>query len=137
MEYHTHNATLVALGSGLAVRGQTPCLVLTNQGCDHRNNGGCEDASSIATYNAPAALAAKVSRSPQVTEWVGWVGNNLSRHMARDTGMVPGAVQVDRLGTCRHHSVHSMQGGNRGARATESLKRFVCLGATPLLGCLP
>ena len=29
----------------------------------------------------------------------------------------PGAVQMGRLGTCRHHSVHSMQGSSVRARA--------------------
>ena len=82
MGYHTHSATLAALGSDLAVRGQAPCLVLIGQACDHRNNGGCKGASSIATYTAPGALAARVSRSSQEAEWLGWVGNSLSRHMA-------------------------------------------------------
>ena len=83
MGFHTHSATLAALGSGLAARGRKPCLVLINQGCDHRNNGGCKGASSIATYRAPAAPPARVSRSSQEAEWLGWVGNNLSRHMAQ------------------------------------------------------
>ena len=61
MQYHTHGATLAALGSGLAVRGQAPCLVLISQACDHRNNGGGKGASSIATYTAPGALAARVT----------------------------------------------------------------------------
>ena len=93
MKYHTHSATLAALGSGLAVRGQTPCLVLSNQGCDHRSNGGCKGASSIATDSAPVAPAATFWRSPQEAEWLGWVGNSLSRHMARamDAGSGGGA----------------------------------------------
>ena len=83
MEFHTHSATLAALGNGLAARGRKPCLVLINQGCDHRNNGGCKGASSIATYRAPAVPPARVSRSSQEAEWLGWVGNNSSRHMAQ------------------------------------------------------
>ena len=118
MEYHTHSATLAALGSGLAVRGRRPCLVLINQGCDHRNNGGCKGASSIATYSAPAAPAARVSRSSKEAEWLGWVGNSLSRHMTQAMDTWSGALQVGRLGTCRHHSVHSMQGSSRPTRAT-------------------
>ena len=121
MEYHTHSATLAALGSGLAVRGQAPCLVLINQGRDHRNIGGCKGGSSIATYSAPVAPAARVSRSSKEAEWLGWVGNSLSRHMTQAMDTWLGALQVDRLGTCRHHSVHSMQGSSRTTRATCSL----------------
>ena len=46
-----------------------------------------------------------------------WIGNNSSRHMTQAMSAGPGAVQVDRLGTCRHHSVHSMQGSSVRARA--------------------
>ena len=75
MGYHTHSATLAALGSGLAARGRKPCLVLINQDWGHRNNSGCNGASSIATYRVAAAPPARVSRSPQGAEWLGAGGS--------------------------------------------------------------
>ena len=54
-------------------------------GCKAIGNGGCKGASSIATYGAPAVPPARVSRSSQGAEWLGWIGNNSSRHMAQAT----------------------------------------------------